>query len=253
MTSPERTHQEIHSTHRRYIMADRKSLLFSAVLLLVAVVVSAVAQQFHAGSGATANEVFTSYANSTSYTLVHEAQFASSALFVFGLLALFLGLNVNSGIRGAVNRFAVASAVVSLALNGVLYAVDGVALKQAVDAWVSAPASEQPALFAVVQGIRGVEWGMRSYVNFTAGLSLVLFAIVIASTARIKRPMGYIMGLSGLSIIAWGYSYGTGYTSLSDFSFSLNGVYYALLILVWVIWLFVSALRMKESVQAAPA
>jgi hypothetical protein len=253
MNYPEKTLQEIHRTHRRYSMADRKSLLFSAVLLIVALVVSAVAQQFHAGSGATANEVFTSYANSTSWTLVHEAQFASAALFVFGLLALFLALNVNSGILGVVNRCAAASAVASLALNGVLYAVDGVALKQAVDAWVSAPASEQPALFAVAQGIRGVEWGMRSYVNFSAGLSLVLFAIVIASTARIKRPIGYIMGLSGLAILAWGYSYGTGYTSLSNFSFSLNGAYYALLILVWTIWLLVSALRMKESVQAAPA
>jgi hypothetical protein len=34
---------------------------------------------------------------------------------------------------------------VTPALAGVLYAVDGVALKQAADAWVSAPAAEQTA------------------------------------------------------------------------------------------------------------
>ena len=42
--------------------------------------------------------------------------------------------------------FGAISAGVALALAGVLYAVDGVALKQAVDAWVSAPAAEQAAL-----------------------------------------------------------------------------------------------------------
>jgi hypothetical protein len=255
MTSPESTPQEISSPYRRYMMADRKLLLFSAVLLIVAVVVGVVAQQFHAGSGSTPIEVFTSYANSPPWTLVHEAQFASSVIFVFGFLALFVALGVNSGIRGVVNRFAAASAVAALALNGVLYAVDGVALKQAVDAWVSAPSSQQAALFAVVQGIRGVEWGLRSYVDFTTGLTLVLFGIVIASTTRIPRPIGYIMGLSGLTVIGGGYGYGTGYTSLSDFSFPFfsNNTIIGLLGIAWIIWLLVSAWRMKESAQAAPA
>lgn len=236
-------------------MADRKLLRFSAVLVIAGAVVYQVASLFHGGSGRTANEVFTSYANSPSWALVHEAQFAGSAMFLFGLLALYPGLGVNSGIRGAVSRFASAMAVTALALNGALYAVDGVALKQAVDAWVSSPASQQAALFAVVQGVRGVEWGMRSYVNFATGLALVLFAIVIASTTRVKRPIGYIMGLSGLAIIAGGYGYGTAYTSLSDASipFISNPTIVAFLTIAWTVWLLVITWRVKESVQAAPA
>ncbi len=233
-------------------MVDRTLLRFSAVLVIAGEVVYQVAQQFHGGSGITANEVFTSYANSPSWTLVHEAQFASSVIFMFGLLALFVALGVNSGIRGAVSRCAAASAVAALALNGALYAVDGVALKQAVDAWVSTPASQQSAFFAVVQGIRGVEWGLRSYIDFTTGLTLVLFAIVIASTTRIPRPIGYIMGLSGLAYIAQGFGYGIGYTSVPGYPV-LTPVSYQFLIFVWAIWLLVSAWRMKESVQAAPA
>ena len=139
--------------------------------------------------------MFTSYANSSSWTLVHEAQFVGSAILIFGILALLFALNINSGMWGMVNRFAAALAVAALALNGALYAVDGVALKQAVDAWVSAPASEHSAFFAVVQGIRGVEWGIRSYVDFATGLTLVLLAIVITSTARIPKPIGYIYRL----------------------------------------------------------
>ena len=234
-------------------MADRRLLLLSAVLVLAGSVVYAVAQQFHAGSGATAQEVFTSYAKSPTWALVHEAQFASSALFLFGLLALSFALDVDSGIRGMVNRFAAASAIAALALHGVLYAVDGVALKQAVDAWASAPAAEQPALFAVVQGIRGVEWGLRSYADFALGFTLVLLAIVIASTRRVPRPIGYIMGVSGLAILAAGFGYGTGYTSLSDASFSPIVASYPVFVLAWTFWLLVSALLPKASVQAAPA
>ena len=235
-------------------MVDRMLLRFSALLLIVGEVVYQVAEQFHPEGGITPNNVFTAYANSPSWTLVHEAQFAGSTIVIFGILALFFALNINSGILGVMNRFAAALAVAALALNGTLYAVDGVALKQAVDEWMGASVSQQSAFFAVVQGIRGVEWGLRSYVDFTTGLTLVLFGIVIASTTRIPRPIGYIMGLSGLVYIAQGYGYGTGYTSLSNFvTWMPNSLNYQFLIIVWAIWLLVSAWRMKESVQAAPA
>jgi hypothetical protein len=141
-------------------MVDRKSLLFSAVLLIAGEVVYQVAELFHPEGGRTANEVFTSYANAAPWALVHQAQFAGSAMVLFGLLALFVALGVTSGIGGMISRFAAASAVAALALNGALYAVDGVGLKQAIDAWVSAPTSQQAAFFVVVQGIRGVEWGV---------------------------------------------------------------------------------------------
>ena len=131
--------------------------------------------------------------------------------------------------------------------------MDGVALKQAVDAWVSAPASEQSTFFAVVQGIRVVEWGIRSYVDFTSGLTLILLALVIASTRRIPRPVGYIMGLSGLAYIVQGYGYGTRYTSISDYNiFILASVSYQLLIFVWAIWLLIVAWRIRSQTRLLP-
>jgi hypothetical protein len=79
--------------------------------------------------------------------------------------------NVNTGIRGLVSRFGAASAVAVIALNGAIYAVDGVALKQAVDAWVEKPPAAQPAYLAAVEGVRGVEWGLRGYGAYTFGLT----------------------------------------------------------------------------------
>jgi hypothetical protein len=64
---------------------DRRSLLFAGVLLLAGTAVYWVAQQFHEERGVTPNEVFTAYANSTSWVFVHAVQFAGSAIVIFGL------------------------------------------------------------------------------------------------------------------------------------------------------------------------
>jgi hypothetical protein len=234
------------------MMANRKLLLFSAILLLVGAVVYQVAEHFHPEGGATADDVFTSYARSSSWALVHDAQFLGSMLVLFGLLTLCLALNLNSGILGMLNRFAAATAVATLALNAALYAVDGVGLKQAADAWLSAPPEDQSAYYAVVQGLRGIEWGMRSYVDFTTGLALLVLALVIAMTARIPRLISVTTGLAGLAYIVQGYGYGGGYTAISD-HFVLNSTNYQFLMLVWAIWLLIVAWRMKEPVQIALA
>jgi hypothetical protein len=50
---------------------------------------------------------------------------------------------------------------VTLTLTAVAYAVDGVVLKRAVDAWVSAPASEAAARFASAETVRWLEEGLK--------------------------------------------------------------------------------------------
>jgi hypothetical protein len=211
-------------------------------------VVYQVAEYFHPEGGATANDVFTSYARSPSWELVHDAQFLGSALVLFGLLTLCLALNVNKSVLGMVNRCAAATAIVAIALNAALYAVDGVGLKQATDAWLSAPPEEQSAYYAVVQGIRGIEWGMRSYVDFTTGFALIVLAVVIAMTARIPRLIGVIMGLAGLAYIIQGYGYGSGYTAIAE-HFVLNSTNYQFLMVVCAIWLIIVAWRRKEPAE----
>jgi len=128
--------------------------------------------------------------------------------------------------------------------------VDGVALKQAVDAWVSAPAAEKAARFASAEAIRWLEWGTRSYYSFMFGLSLVLFATVIVWTARTARPIGYLMGLSGLTYLVQGWVLGSEGFSAANTVPTLLGY---ILVLAWSIWLLIVAWRMKESVQATPA
>lgn len=226
---------------------DRRSLRVAAALLIVGEAVYAVATPLHPADRDPISE-FVMYAGSQSWATVHSVQFASSIIVAFGLLALIQGLNANSGISGLVNRFAAASAVVGIALNGAVYAVDGVALKQAADTWVNGPPATQSALFAAVEAVRGMEWGLRSYAAYTTGLTLILIAVVIVSTARVPQVIGHLVGLTGLVYLALGVGYGSLYTALSDHAMVGNVSYYLLvLVWIWAIWLLVIAWRMKES------
>jgi hypothetical protein len=221
-------------------MANRSALRLSAILLVVGLLLSLGVGLLHPGQEDPNNHpaVFAEYARSTQWTTIHLGQFAGMALILAGLLALFFALDVHSGTPAWLARLGAISTVVTLGLYGVLQAVDGVALKRAVDAWVNAPAAEKAARFASAEVVRWLEESVRSYQEIMLGLTFILFAIVIVQTARTPRPIGYLMGLSGILYIVQGWVVG-----LEGFS-ATHGAYqlpaYAL-ILAWIVWLLVSA------------
>jgi hypothetical protein len=232
-------------------MIDRKALRLSAVLLLVGFTLYVVAGLLHPGREPANNHraVFAEYASSASWTAVHLGQFAAMAVVIAGLLVLYFALDVRTGNSAWCARLGAVSAAVALGLYGVLQAVDGVALKQAVDAWASAPEAEKAARFASAETIRWLEWGTRSYQTFMFGLTLILLGSAAALTARLPRPLGYLMVLSGLAYVAQGWVLGSeGFSATNTFAILAGYV----LILAWIIWLLVVAWRMKESI-AAPA
>jgi uncharacterized membrane protein len=180
----------------------------SATLLLVGLVLTIVAQAPHPVGTSLANvDAFTAYAASSVefYNAIHLAQFTGEALLMVGLLVLFFALDLSAGMARMVGILGAVSAGAGLALTGVVMAVDAVALKQAVDAWASAPAAEKAARFASAEAIRWLEWGTSAYANFVMGLALVLLGIVVAWTGRVPRPIGLFMGASGLAIILAGW------------------------------------------------
>jgi hypothetical protein len=231
-------------------MIDRKALRLSAALLAVGFILFAGGTAlFHPGREPANNHraAFAEYASSANWTTVHLSQFAAMAVIIAGLLGLYFALDVRTGNSAWVARLGAVSAAVALGLYGVLQAVDGVALKQAVDAWVSAPETEKAARFASAETIRWLEWGTRSYQSFMFGLTLILLGSAVALTARLPRPLGYLMALSGLAYIAQGWVLGSeGFSATSTFAILAGYV----LILAWIAWLLVVAWRMKESLRA---
>jgi len=166
------------------------------------------------------------------------------AIFIAGLLALSFAVDLEGGMVRSVVRFGAASAVVALALEGALQAVDGVANKMVDLSWVSAPDAEKAARFASAEVVRWIEWGMRSYQAFALGLALLLVAAVVVRVAWVPRPIGFLMGLSGLVFLAQGWVVGTeGFSPMMSNLIVLAEV----VDMVWMIWLVVVAWRMQHS------
>jgi hypothetical protein len=225
---------------------ERDSVRLAALLLVAGVLLTAIAGFLHP-EGADANDhptIFAIYAASQSWTAVHLGQFIGMMIITFGLVALFFALDVRSGVGLWLNRFALLSAGAAMALYGVLQAVDGVGLKQAVNAWASAENGDKAARFAAAETVRWLEWAVRSYHSFVFGLTLILFGAVVAVTGRVSRVIGYLMALCGLCYLAQGWIIGSsGFSSANQIP-TLLGIG---LILIWTIWLLVAALRTKTA------
>jgi Domain of unknown function (DUF4386) len=226
------------------------ALRLSGRLLLTGQILYIVVTQLHAGGDANDHHaIFATYAGNRIWTAVHIGQFASMAILLAGLLTLSFAPDFQKGAARLLGRCAAAAAAATLALYGVLQAIDGVALKQAVNAWASAPDAEKAARFASAEAIRWLEWGMRSYQDFTLGLALLLFAGAAARTVTVPRPIAYLMGLSGLTYLVQGWVAGTeGFSPTQSVAIVLAWV----LSLVWMIWLVAVAWRMRDLQLSSP-
>jgi hypothetical protein len=130
-------------------MADSNSLRLAAMLIFIGAVLLTVLVLFvHPGGGPTEEATFANNAANRDWAAIH--------------LVLFFALNVSEGTPRRVGFFGAVAAGVVLALAGVQYAVDGVANKQAEDAWVSAPAAEKATRFASAEALRWLEWGTNN-------------------------------------------------------------------------------------------
>jgi hypothetical protein len=219
------------------------------LLLVIGQILYVVVTLLHTGGEANNHhDIFTAYAGSETWTLVHVAQFGCTAVFMAGLLTLFFTLDVQSEAGKWTARFAAAATLGAFAIYGVVLAVDGVALKEAVNAWVSAPEAEKAARFATAEAVRWLEWGTRSYENFALGLAVLLFAITAALSARIPRPVPYIMALSALAYWVQGWTAGAeGFSPTHVIGIEAAELFNV----VWAVWLLVAASR-KQDLASGP-
>jgi hypothetical protein len=223
---------------------DRSSFRLSAILLLIGQLLYVGITLLHTGGEANQHPaIFAAYAASDIWTAVHVAQFACITIFLAGLRGLFLSLDVQAGTARLASRLGAASTTATLALYGVVLAVDGVALKQAVNAWVDAPDAEKAARFAAAETMRWLEWGARSYENFTLGLAVLLAAAVVRR-APLPRAIAYLMALSGFTYLAQGWLAGAaGFSPAHTIAIVLAEV----LNVIWMTWLVVVAWRMASA------
>jgi len=208
--------------------AQRRLLKLAGGLLLGGFLIFTIATQFHPHGHENDHAViFAKYAASDAWVAVHFAQFAGvlTALGGFAGLARLLQLRGDAPVLA---KWALGATVATAAVWAVLQAVDGVALKQNVDAWVVASGAEKSTRFANAETTRWIEWGLQAYYRLLLGLTLALVGIAAARTRIIARWLGGVGVLAGLPFATIGIAVGeSGFKKPGDPLFSLLVVTFA--------------------------
>lgn len=143
--------------------------------------------------------VFMEYSETRDWIAIHFAQWVAVLLLCGGLTALYHSLQ-----SGVASRFAFIGVILTAATFTMLQAVDGVALKWAVDAWAQASGDEKNSLFAAALALRWTEYSFQSYSNILLGLTLALFSLAMRYDSAYPRWLGWIAAGSGAAWIIHG-------------------------------------------------
>jgi hypothetical protein len=187
-----------------------------SIAFLAGMVIFLVSTILHPGREDPTNHplVFAEYAEDDLWIASHIGQFAGGMLaFAGGFIALFRLLSRSeSGIALALAWMGLAATIAAGSALAVLQAVDGIALKIAVDSWYALPPSsasdggeEKAIAFRVAEGIRWVEIAANSFFRILQGSVGIIFGVAIAASATtLSRWIGALGVFAGVATIILG-------------------------------------------------
>ena len=180
-----------------------------AALDVAGAVASLVVEAFHPSHEPPNNHpaVFAEYAASRDWIAMHLGQFAAFLILLVGLLALLRGARPATGTSLLV-RAGEAATVMTGAVMAVLQAVDGVALKHAVDSWAAAPADLRAVAFRDAETVRWIEWAMAGYFRVVLGVALIALGLAVLRSGVVPRWTGAVLTVAGLAHITTGTAIG---------------------------------------------
>jgi hypothetical protein len=186
--------------------ADTFTTRTGAIALPLAIIVFVVSTAIHPSREAPMDNpaIFMEYAQSDGWIAIHFAQWLGVLLLFSGFVALYYSITTKQEAAAGVARFGFGAAVLTAASLTMLQAIDGVTLKWAVDAWVTAPADLKAAAFTAAEVARWTEYATQSYSNILLGLTLLLYGLAIALGTVYPRWLGWIAAGSGVAWIIHG-------------------------------------------------
>jgi hypothetical protein len=222
---------------------DRGALTLSGVLLLVGLVVNAIQRMLLHPTGAEDDHeaIFTEYAASDAWVATHLAEFVLVLMALAGLLVLCGALRRETPYLALL---AAGAFIATGATWAALQAVDGVTLKQTVDAWVAASGPEKATRFANAETARWIEWGLQSYFRVLLGVAFLLLGAAVVVSRLVPSWLGVLLAVGGLLSLAIGFS--VGYQGLESRFQDLVGIALQLVVLVFIVGLLVAGRRARE-------
>jgi hypothetical protein len=184
--------------------------------------------------------IFTEYADSGAWVVVHLGQFVGVLLALGGLLVLYRAMR-GAGRAPLLAHLAAAATVATAAIWAILQGLDGVGLKEAVDAWDSASGAEKPIRFANAETVRWLEWGIQSYFRVLLGLTFALFGAAILAGRLVARWLGWSAVLAGLFCVAIGVD--VGYNGLANGLQDVLGIAFLVVVFTFAVGVLVTGMR----------
>jgi hypothetical protein len=191
---------------------ERPILRMGSIAFLAGMAIFLVSTILHPGREDPTNHplVFAEYAEDQLWVASHIGQFAGGMLaFAGGFIALFWLLHIRSesGIALALAWMGLAATIAAGSALAVLQAVDGIALKMAVDSWYAVPAAdgeEKAIAFRVAEGIRWIEIAANSLFRILQGSVGVIFGVTILASGILRRWIGALGVFAGVATIILG-------------------------------------------------
>ena len=183
--------------------------------------------------GADPNEpeaAFAEYAADSLWVGSHLGQFVGTAVLAVALVAL--ATTIEAGKAAAWARIGLVGVSASVAVAAALQAIDGVALKFAVDRWAQAGGEARTLAFEAAFAVRQIEIGFASLLSLTFGLTVALFGVSLLLSPHFASWTGWLGLVSGGSTAAAGIA--QAYTGFSSLAMSLS-MPASFLLLIWVI------------------
>jgi hypothetical protein len=182
-----------------------RALTLSGALLAVGFVVNAIQRMLMHPSGAEDDHeaIFTEYAESDVWVFTHLLELVLVLVALAGLLVLCRALRPETPYLALL---AAGALIVSSATWASLQAVDGVTLKQAVDAWAAASGTDEASRFADAETVRWIEWGLQSYFRVLLGVAFLLLGAAIVVSRLVPSWLGMLLVVAGLLSLAVGIS-----------------------------------------------
>ena len=187
---------------------DKWLLRLGAVAGVAGVLIEFAMGMLHAGHTDPNDSavIFLEYAVSDIWTAVHIGQFFGAALIGLSLLTLAYVLAQQDGVARAFAAVGALAAITVIAVFAVQMAVDGVALKATIDAWVTAPTGDKSSAFYVANGVRWIEKGLSGFFNILNGVTLIALGMSLLTGAMGWRMLGALGVIAGLAFVTGGYS-----------------------------------------------
>jgi hypothetical protein len=189
-----------------------------------------------------AHAAFAEYAADRLWVATHLGQFLGVAVLAVALVGLAAVLE--AGAPAAWARIGVMGTAASVAVAASLQAVDGVALKFAVDRWASTSGTAKELAFEAAFAVRQIETGTASLLSVVFGLTVAVFAVAMLSGRRFPKWLGWIGLLGGIANVIAGVA--QAYTGFSELSMVISMPASAALLL-WAVVLGVFMWRLADA------